>query len=136
MSDLVSEIFGYVVIFVAVLLFAWEYKAFGRRGAEDAWLVTSRRFKRRTLVSIVLLFVGVLLVVETRGYLDIRDPRALVAYVSVLGGLAIALLILAALDLLDIARKASSHAMREFGESLDSEQRQVLENLDREHPHT
>ena len=47
MGDRVAEIFGYIVIVAAVVLFAWEYRAFSSREEEDAWLLTARRFRRR-----------------------------------------------------------------------------------------
>src|SRR5215217_1029886 len=103
MNDRISEIFGYIVLATSVLLFTWEYRSFAQRDEEDSWLLTARRFRRRTLVSVVLGAIGVLIVVEARHIIDLHQVAALSFYVFSLTGLAVLLLLLAVVDLADTA---------------------------------
>ncbi|MGI8905064.1 MAG: hypothetical protein ACR2IE_01070 [Candidatus Sumerlaeaceae bacterium] len=125
MSDTVSEIFGYIVLVAAVVLFAWEYRAFAQREEEDSWLLTARRFRRRTIVSIVLAAIAVLITVEARGTINLRQLPALYFYVFSLSGLAVLLVVLAGIDLMDTAKSASRRAMEEFDAALEAEKRRV-----------
>ncbi len=125
MSSQVSEAFGYIVICSAFVLLVWEWYTYRSRSEEDAWLVTKRRLRRRTLVSIVFAAIGILLAVESRGLLDIRRVPVLIIYVSTLGGFAIFLLILAMLDLADTTRNAEKHATAVMHAAIEREKRRT-----------
>lgn len=116
MNDKLSEIFGYILMASAVVLAAWEYFAFSTR-AEDAWLITRRRYRRRILVSGVLVLIGILISVEARGLINIHHVAPLTLYVLTLTGLSLMLVVLAITDFADTARTARKHFMREIESS-------------------
>jgi uncharacterized membrane protein YidH (DUF202 family) len=116
MNDKLSEIFGYILMASAVVLAVWETYAFRNR-AEDAWLITRRRYRRRVLVSGVLILVGVLICVEARGVINIHRVAPLTIYVFTLTGLSLLLVVLALADFADTAQTARRHFMREVESS-------------------
>lgn len=127
MSDRLTETFAYIVMCTAIVLFVWEWNTYRNRSEDDSWLVTRRRLMRRSLVSMVFLAIGVLLVVESRGVVDISRIPVLITYVSALGGMAIFLLVLAVLDLSDTARNAERHAAAQVQAAIEREKRRAAE---------
>ncbi len=127
MNDRVSEIFGYIVMAAAAVLFVWERVAYNKRNLEDAWLLTRRRYVRRSAVSAALAMIGILLVLESVNLLDISLVVPLTLYVLALCGLAILLLILAMVDLADttsdLLRKIRQPAVTNSADCLSSHAR-------------
>ena len=125
MSDRISEIFGYIVIAAAIVLSVWEYRNFSSRDDDDAWLYTDRRFRRRILVSVILAAIGVLIALEAHGTINLHQLVALSFYLFTLTGLAVLLLLLAALDLADTAKAANRRTMQEFEAAVEAEKRRL-----------
>lgn len=118
--DTVSEVFGYVLMAAALLMFLRERAEFAKRGI-DAWLVTRARFRRRTAVSLTMAATGGLIAAWGRGLVDFRDrgtgrPDALLftLFVLALTGLGLLLLVLALVDALETARNAARQSLQEF----------------------
>jgi len=125
MSDQVSETFGYIVFCAAVVLAAWEIYTYRTRDPETDFLVTKRRLRRRSLVSAIIATIGFLLIIEARAIINIRSVPSLILFVSVLGGCAIFLLVLALLDLSETARNAQRHSTEQINEAIEREKRRL-----------
>lgn len=120
MTDIIAEIFGYVVLAIAVGLAGWEYYVYRRPDVDVSWLQTPARFRRRLIMAVLLVGVGVLIVCEARGLLVLDNVRHLVMYVSSLTALAMILLILSVRDLGDMAHNAEKQAIEELQMALQS----------------
>lgn len=125
MTDPISEVFGYVLIASAIVLYFRERHAFRHRGT-DAWLITRRRLRRRTVVSVVLALVGAMIAAWGRGMVDFRDPRTgapnptpFTLYILALTALSFVLFVLAFLDFTETSRNATRHALEEFAVPAD-----------------
>jgi hypothetical protein len=132
MNDRISEIFGYIVLVAAIVLFTWEYRTFAQREEDDTWLLTARRFRRRSLVAMILVLIGIMIVLESRKIINLHQLAALWFYVSSLTGLAVLLLVLAAVDLADTAKNATRQAMQEFESAVETEKRRLQLDTEQE----
>lgn len=112
MSAIASQVFGWLLICVAVMLAVWELCAYRRRH-DASWLVTPRRLRRRAFIAFLLALIGTLFVIESRGLIP-HTPTAFVSYVSALMLSALLLLVLSAADAAETARNAAAHSMSEF----------------------
>ena len=123
MRDVAAEIFGYVVLLVAISLGVWETLAARKQADEDAaWLHTPNRYKRRMFMVVLLLAVSALILLETYGVLILTRVRDLVIYVTALSFAAITLLVLSIRDLSDMARSAERHAVEELNLAIQEQQ--------------
>lgn len=109
--------FASVIIAAALGLGAWEVSVY-RRG-EDAWLATPKRFRRRMMISIILLAVGALMLVEALGFLPERSAKGLLLWLTGLFGLSIILIVLAGLDVSDTTRAASRRDLIELEQAIE-----------------
>lgn len=123
MSDVVAEIFGYIILLTAVGLLGWEIYIYKRGDAEVHWLQTPHRFRRRMIMAGLLVCVGLLIIVEARDLLALSNIRHLVIYVSSLTALALLLFILSVRDLGDMARNAEKHAIEDLKSALEEQKR-------------
>ena len=130
MSDHVAEIFGYLVLLIAVTLGVWESIAIKSNDSESQWLRTPARYRRRMMMASILICVAVMILLQAWGILLLTRPRDLILYVTLLSGFAIALFILSIRDLGDMARNAERHAVDELKSALEKEQSGKQENLD------
>lgn len=128
MSDVVAEIFGYVILLTAVGLFAWETYIYRRVDPDVKWLATPGRFRRRIIMALLLICVGVLILLEAHGYLVLDNIRHLMIYVVSLTGLALVLFILSVRDLGDMARNAEKQAVDDLKFIVEEHQRQKAES--------
>lgn len=121
MSDIIAEIFGYVVLLTAISLAAWEIKVQRQPDDETAWLQTPRRFRRRLIMAGLLVLVGLMILGESYGLLVLNDVTQLLIYITTLTVSAVALLVLAIRDLGDMAKNAERHAMQDLKIALEEE---------------
>jgi hypothetical protein len=77
------------------------------------------------LVSLILAAIGGMILVEARGIINLHQISSLTFYVFSLTGLAVLLLLLAAIDLADTAKSANRRAMQEFDAAVEAEKRRV-----------
>lgn len=123
MSDVVAEIFGYLIFLIALGLISWEAYVYRRGDAEASWLQTPGRFRRRVLMGFLLICVSALIVSEARDLIVLDNVRHLVIYLGLLAGLAFLLFILSIRDLGDMARSAEKHAIEDLKHVLEEQQR-------------
>lgn len=122
MDDRVAEFFGYTILVIAVVLFAWEMRTSRQADEEVKWLRTATRFKRRMCMVGLLLLVGLLIIVEARGLLVLQRISHLVVYVTSLSLLAVSLFVLSIRDLGDMARNAERQALEDLQTALKEQQ--------------
>lgn len=120
---MMAEIFGYAILVIAAGLLGWETYIYKRGDAEVHWLQTPHRFRRRMVMAVLLVCVGLLIVVEARGFLTLSNIRHLVIYVSSLTALALLLFILSVRDLGDMARNAEKQAIEDLKSALEEQKR-------------
>jgi hypothetical protein len=120
MSDRVAEFFGYGILVTAAVLFTWETFANQRQQDSDTrWLHTPSRFRRRLIMAVMLVIVGVMIVLEARDIIVLERISHLVVYVTSLCVLAVALFILSIRDLGDMARNAERQAVDDLKLALE-----------------
>lgn len=126
MSDPVTEIFGYILFAVALLLAIREQIEYSRRDTEkQMWLVTPRRYRRRMLVSVVLGIIGGLFVVHARQLIPLR-VGTYVMFIFGLMSLSLILVLLVVIDVIDTARTAASSSMRDLQRAIEEEKKRQL----------
>lgn len=125
MSDIVSKLFGFLVVFSSVALFIWEYQTYQFKSDKDAWIITSTRKRRRYLMAGLLFVVGFLLILETQGVINLKSGnlKILSAYVLTLALLAITLLVLAFQDVKETADNAQKLALDQVKEAIKQSER-------------
>lgn len=121
MSDIIAEIFGYLVLAVAIGLAGWEVYVYRYPGDDVEWLQTPHRLRRRLIMSMLLLCVGLLILSESRGFLELDNLRDLVIYVTSLTSMALLLLVLSIRDLGEMARNAEKHAIEDLQSALEKQ---------------
>lgn len=127
MNDIVAQIFGYIVVIAAASLFAWEIHVYRRHDEDVPWLKSPARLRRRLVMAFLLLCVGLLIIFEVSGLLQLETIRHLVIYVCLLVASAMLLFILSVRDLGGMARNAERHAMEDLKTAME-EQRNRLES--------
>ncbi|MBX7246580.1 MAG: hypothetical protein K1X53_13875 [Candidatus Sumerlaeaceae bacterium] len=119
-----TEVLGGALLAAAAALALWEHRSHKFRD-EDPWLLTRRRYRRRMLVSFVLVVIGCLLVGEVRGYIPTTNSSVLILWLLGVMTLSISLLILAAVDLADTAQAASRQSMEDIRQAIEEQQRKA-----------
>ena len=122
MSDPVTEIFGYILVGVGLLLAAREQVEYSRRKITGSWFVTLARYRRRLVISVILAIIGSLFVVQARNLIPVRVGTFMI-YVAVLLTLALLLMILVLMDVLDTARTAAKHSMEDLHRAIEEQRR-------------
>jgi hypothetical protein len=122
MNDLLSDIFGVILIAAAIVLAAWEVNTF-RNAGEDRWLVTRRRCRRRLLVSAVLAVIGLLLTLEARKIIPTERVGVFVVFAAIVTGLSVFLLILAGIDVLETVNSATKQSLNELDRAIRDQKR-------------
>lgn len=134
MSDKITEIFGYIVIITAAILFAWEYFTFKHRTVEDQWIVTPKRKQRRYLIALLVFLVGMLIICETKKVININDGslKTLIFYVLSITGLAVSLIVLAIRDVMEMANNAQKLALKQLQDAIDNKSNtERIDEIDR-----
>ncbi len=125
MNDIVAQIFGLVVLVISASLVVWEIYVFRRIDEDVPWLRSPARLWRRLLMAFLLLCVGLLILCESRGLIELGTIQHLVFYVCSLMGAAFLLLILSLRDLGEMARNAEKYALKDLKSALEEQQRQL-----------
>jgi len=118
-QTLVSEILCCVTLSASIALAIWEIGSQRNAGPEDRWLITRKRFVRRLVMSFCLAAIGIVMLLEIIGMVELHNVRHLVIYVSLVGFGSIILCILALADGLDTARSVREHDRREFNQNVN-----------------
>lgn len=127
MGQLLIEILGYIILTIACAMAVWEYRAYHYPDDEE-WLCSRSRYRRRLLVALALGVIGALLAAEARGLILTEGrPGVLLAYAGAILALCMLLLVLAFLDLNEIARRAADRAMKELADAV-ARQKQIEES--------
>ncbi len=121
MNALVAQFFGYGIIVVAVSLVIWETFVYRRKEIDVPWLRNPVRLRRRLIMAALIFCVGLLIVAESHGILQLNTARQLLIYVCALMILSFVLLILSVRDLGDMARSAERYAAQELKLALEKE---------------
>lgn len=133
MNLLLAEIFGYILIASAAVLGAWEVRAYRHRHV-DAWLVTSRRLRRRFAISVVLGLIGLIIALEGRYGIPGNRPGYVIAFATGIMGLSVLLMVMAGADVLDTIRSATAQSLRELERAVQPPPQQSGTNDDSEAP--
>lgn len=123
MNDIVAQIFGYGVLIISASLFGWEIYVYRRNDEDAPWLKSPARLKRRMFMAFLLLCVGLLILAESTGILELDTVRHLVIYVCLLIASAMLLFILSVRDLGDMARSAERHALDDLKLAMEEQRR-------------
>lgn len=129
MQDPVTEIFGYILVAVGVLLAVREQAEYTRH--RGSLFVTTHRYWRRLVISVILGLIGSLFVVYARQLLPHR-VTAYTTFVFCLMSLSLLLLVLVALDALETARNAASHSISELHRAVEEQRLRKLAEQARE----
>lgn len=125
MNDQVTQVFGYGVTLIAVGLLLWQWFSFSvkpSQASDDDWLKTPVRKRRRFLMAVLVLCVGILIVLESHGVIRLDSPQALILFVLMLGIISIVLLVLSFRDVSDMARNAEKQALKDLESALREHQ--------------
>jgi heme exporter protein D len=122
MIDPVTEIFGYILVGVGLLLAVREQVEFSRRKITGSWFVTPHRYRRRLVVSVILALIGSLFVFHARALIPMR-VGTYVIYVFVLMGLSLLLMVLVIVDVMETARNAAKHSLTDLQRAIDEQRR-------------
>ena len=134
MSDPITEIFGYILVGVGILLAAREHYEYARREISGSHFATGSRYRRRLVVSVILGCIGSLFVAHARAVIPLQ-VRTYMVFVFVLMGLALLLMVLVVIDVMDTARTAAKFSMTDLQRALE-EQRRKAEAEEKDKPQT
>jgi len=128
MTDVVAQIFGYAILAISAGLAAWEFVSNKRPTSDTLWLYTPSRFRRRIIMAVLLACVGVLLLAETHGLLELNQISHLLIYVSALSALSLTLFILSIRDLGDMSRSAEKQAILDLQSAIEEKKKRDAES--------
>ena len=131
MNDPVTEIFGYILVAVGILLAVREHYEFARRHVTGSHFVTGRRYRRRLVVSFVMGLIGSLFVLQARALIPLK-VHAYMIFVFVLMGLALLLMLLVIVDVMDTARTAAKQSMVDLHRAVEEQKKRQQVNSSEE----